>query len=50
MNKEIIDLRHLIKGQLIRTYQLALAIHKEQEHVENILAKIDALILREEQK
>lgn len=49
MENNIIHIRNLVKGQLIRTQHLALKLHKEQEEIEELLRLIDVQILKEEQ-
>ena len=45
--KELIEFRNLIKGCLIRNYQMSLNMHKEQERIEDLLRILDAHILKE---
>lgn len=45
--EEIISFRNLLQGQLIRTYNLSLSLHKEQERIEDLIRILDTYILRE---
>lgn len=46
---ELIHMRNMLKGQLIRTCQLSLSLHKEQEHIEDLIRIVDAQILKQEE-
>jgi len=46
--KEMTDIRNLLQGQLIRTYHLSLDLHKQQEHIEDIIRILDTHIIKEE--
>lgn len=46
---EIINIRNMVRGQLIRTYHLSLSLHKEQEHLEDLIRILDAQILKQEE-
>ena len=47
--KELIELRQMIQGSMIRVCQLSLTLHKEQERYENIISIIDSYILLEKE-
>lgn len=46
--EELIHIRSMLQGQLIRTYHLSLSFHKEQEHLEDLIRIVDAHILKQE--
>lgn len=46
--KELIDFRNMLRAQLVRTYHLALDLHKQEEHIENLIRILDTHLIKEE--
>ncbi len=46
-NQEIIDFRNMLIGCQIRITQLALALHKEQERLENLMRITDTWLIKD---
>lgn len=47
VQKEIYDIRNLLRGHEIRISKMALELHKEQERVADMIRIIDTIILKE---
>lgn len=46
--KEVSDLRQMLVAEQIRICQMAMALHKETERIDNLLAIIDSWLIKKE--